>query len=188
MTPTQPRWAQSPGDHELTDGFITETDIDVPRPANPTQLLTERQPHGECDPSEWTPPPKRHSATASTSRTAQATIIDETDESDRERAGPAGGLSRAPAHGVADRDMAHAMRPRQGAATDADSEHTPEASRAHTTNRRAQRPTNEDTRNNDRDAMETTTPLTMGRPASGTRHDHASTKPLRPRRPRSGPL
>ena len=172
ITPTQPRWAQSPGDHELTDGFITETDIDVPRPANPTQLLTERQPHGECDPSEWTPPPKRHSATASTSRTAQATIIDETDEPDRERAGPAGGLCRAPAHGVADRDMAHAMRPRQGAATDADSEHTPEASRAHTTNRRAQRPTNEDTRNNDRDAMEN-----HDSPNNGQAHERHAARP-----------
>ena len=75
--------AHSPGDDELTDGYITDTDKDERGMPGPARQECAPEPPGPCDISEWTPPPKRHRATPSTARTAQATILDDTDESER---------------------------------------------------------------------------------------------------------
>ena len=159
-TPSHLGWAEITDEHELTDGYITETDRDVPCVAGSAQQLRPHITHDEYDPSEWTPPPKRHRATPSTARTAQATILDETDESDREIAGTSGQPFRTAARDVAAPATDHAT-PQCPDATAA-REASTETSEAYTATKQAQHVNGENACHTGGDAAEG-----QGSPATG---------------------
>ena len=74
-------------DDELTGGYITETDRgELTMQGWPREAAVLDGP-GSCDTHDWTPPPKRQRNTPSSTGAAGATLLDETDESDREHQG-----------------------------------------------------------------------------------------------------
>ena len=73
-------------DAELTDGYITETDMEMvqPIPAATITAGTDQAPAGQVH--EWTPPPKRQRMTPSTAGRTGRTMIDDTDDSEDDSA------------------------------------------------------------------------------------------------------
>ena len=105
--------ALSPADDELTDGYITETDKDERGATGTAPLQCAQQQPGPRDLHEWTPPPKRHRTTPSTAQTAQATILDETDESERETEAAWVPAVRLAAHGPIPQGTMYATWPNE---------------------------------------------------------------------------